>query len=286
MDGLPTNVLRVCYPPSSVIDEQMLHNAMILFGEIERIKSEPARNSLYVEFRSVEEATLAKEGLEGRLFNDPRILITYYNSEVEPNKDQSGLYSGIQRPNMFSKDLPFQTGVIGTVGQNHLVPNSFPGHPLPDNMRKPLGAELNDLVKLPNRKRLSPAPGVLSSSLPAINSSSIPVSGSWDVFDVSKLQREPKRSRTGGHLATFDSSLGRMDVRASGFEYHDGGFSGAPMDLRGTNFSPLSERAGSGGTGQGHPEVDYIWRGVIAKGGSHVCRARCVLVEKDFSFEM
>ena len=71
-DGQPSNILWVGYPPSVRIDEQMLHNAMILFGEIERIKSFPSRHYSFVEFRSVDEARRAKEGLQGRLFSDPR----------------------------------------------------------------------------------------------------------------------------------------------------------------------------------------------------------------------
>jgi RNA recognition motif. (a.k.a. RRM, RBD, or RNP domain) len=77
----PTNILWIGYPPDVKIDEQLLHNAMILFGEIERIKCFPARRYAFVEFRNTDEARRAKEGLQGRLFNDPRIHIVYSNSE-------------------------------------------------------------------------------------------------------------------------------------------------------------------------------------------------------------
>jgi RNA recognition motif. (a.k.a. RRM, RBD, or RNP domain) len=77
----PTNVLWIGYPPDVKIDEQLLHNAMILFGEIERIKCFAARRYAFVEFRSTDEARRAKEGLQGRLFNDPRIRIVYSSSE-------------------------------------------------------------------------------------------------------------------------------------------------------------------------------------------------------------
>ncbi|KAA8531428.1 hypothetical protein F0562_006219 [Nyssa sinensis] len=106
-DGQPTNVLWIGYPSSVHIDEQMLHNAMILFGEIERIKSFPPRHYSLVEFRSVDEARRAKEGLQGRLFNDPRISIMFSSSDLVHSKDYPGLYPGIKgpRPDMFSNEL-------------------------------------------------------------------------------------------------------------------------------------------------------------------------------------
>lgn len=81
-DGPPSNVLCIRYPPPVQIDEKMLHNAMILFGEIEMIKSFPSGHYSLVVFRSIDEARRAKDGLQGRLFNDPRIQILYSNSEL------------------------------------------------------------------------------------------------------------------------------------------------------------------------------------------------------------
>lgn len=79
-----TKILSIGYPPCVQIHEQRLHNALILFGEIERIKCFPSRHYALVEFRSVEEARFAKDGLQGRLFNDPRIQILYSNCEIGP----------------------------------------------------------------------------------------------------------------------------------------------------------------------------------------------------------
>ncbi|XP_078432507.1 flowering time control protein FPA-like isoform X2 [Wolffia australiana] len=74
---IQSRILWVGYPPAVQVDERMLHNAMILFGEIEEIQCFPAKNYSIVEFRSVDEARRAKEGLQGRLFNDPRIQILF-----------------------------------------------------------------------------------------------------------------------------------------------------------------------------------------------------------------
>ncbi|KAK6146311.1 hypothetical protein DH2020_020180 [Rehmannia glutinosa] len=59
-DAPLSNVLWIRHPPSVIIEEDMLHNAMILFGEIERIKTFSDRNYAFVEFRSVEEARQPK----------------------------------------------------------------------------------------------------------------------------------------------------------------------------------------------------------------------------------
>ncbi|CBI36724.3 unnamed protein product, partial [Vitis vinifera] len=180
-EGQPSNVLWVGYPPSIQLEEQMLYNAMILFGEIERIKSFPSRHYSFVEFRSIDEARRAKEGLQGRLFNDPRISIMYSSSGVVPGKEYN---PGIpeSRPDTFVNELPFRhVDVFSPNGP--MVSNNFPGP--------------------------SPPSGILASN------------------------RDSKRSRVDGA--------------------HDG---------------------------------NYIWRGIIAKGGATVCHARCVAIEKGLSSKL
>ncbi|KAE8729747.1 RNA recognition motif-containing protein, putative isoform 2 [Hibiscus syriacus] len=101
VDGQPSKVLWIGYPPSVQIDEQMLHNAMILFGEIENMKSFPSRHHAFVEFRSVEEARRAKEGLQG--IKGPR-------------------------PGTMFSDHPFRPSQMDILGQNHpLLPNTVSG---------------------------------------------------------------------------------------------------------------------------------------------------------------
>lgn len=109
----PSNILCISYPPVVHMDEQKLHNAMILFGEIEKITSFPSKLCSYVEFRSMEEANLAKERLQGKLFSDPRILITF--SPNDPTANQTG-------------GLPYQAP---------LVPNSFNGRAIPHGVGGP-----------------------------------------------------------------------------------------------------------------------------------------------------
>ncbi|GJV64587.1 nucleotide-binding alpha-beta plait domain-containing protein [Tanacetum coccineum] len=91
----PSNILCISYPPVVHMDEQKLHNAMILFGEIEKITSFPSNLCSYVEFRSMEEANLAKERLQGKLFSDPRISITFSPNDLTANQTGGLPYQAI-----------------------------------------------------------------------------------------------------------------------------------------------------------------------------------------------
>lgn len=85
-EGVPSETLWIGFPPPSRVDEDGLRRAFILFGEVERITTFPDRSYCFVQFRNVDEATRAKEGLQGRLLNDPRILIRFSSNEVAPKR--------------------------------------------------------------------------------------------------------------------------------------------------------------------------------------------------------
>ncbi|XP_050386970.1 flowering time control protein FPA [Argentina anserina] len=204
-----SSVLWVGYPPSVQIDEQMLHNAMILFGEIERIKSFPSRHYSFVEFRSVDEARRAKEGLQGRLFNDPRITIMFSTSDLPPAgayQPGGGKWSA-PRPDMH-------------LYNEHAISNLGPGN-LPQS---PTGNFLG-----PNDVPMRPL-----GSLP------------------------PGR---------FDDLHYYQDVSS-----------------KKSRLSPPVVRGIVGGPRP--PDDDHIWRGIIAKGGTPICRARCVPVGKGIRIEI
>lgn len=125
---LQTSILCIKFPPTFLIDEQQLHNALILFGEIEKIKTVLARNCSFVEFRSPKEALSAKEGLEGRLFNDPRIQIFFSSNELNPFMDDSPFFPGNRGPSvdMYCNEPPFVPGEA--YAPNHLLgSNNFSG---------------------------------------------------------------------------------------------------------------------------------------------------------------
>ncbi|CAA0839360.1 Flowering time control protein FPA [Striga hermonthica] len=270
-DAIASKVLWIRYPPSVILEDDMLHNAMILFGEIERIKTYSDRNYAFVEFRSVDEARRAKEGLQGKLFNDPRILIDYFSDE----------FPGVS---------PFQPVRMDLLGHNHpVLLGNNPGRPSPRGIhapdlytRPPVGShaafepghhgpehvDLSSVPKLQNHssqtlmggpawRRFSPTRGLLSSpSASFISDRSAP----WDVSDATQLQRESKRSR-------LDAPLPPERTK-----HH------SPHSLRSGGASGALTRSAIGGHGPRLTESDYIWRGLIAKGGTPVCRARCVPV--------
>lgn len=316
-----SNVLWVGYPPSVQIDEQMLHNAMILFGEIERIRSFPSRHFSLVEFRSIEEARRAKEGLQGRLFNDPRITILYSNGEQPLSKDYPGFYSGIKGSGteMFINERSFRPPSADIFGHNHPTVGSFAGPLPPNNLLAPNvtvrpfgvqnsferfhpGPEYNDLASNtnlmgPNWRRPSPpAPGIVPSPAQGIRPSVRPASGPWDAYDAGRLERETKRVRRDGSLTVDEGAfpITKIDDRGPGLDLShgfgpiiDGAASGPFANAQGKGrFSPSVGKVTPGGPGMVYPDNDYIWRGIIAKGGTPVCHARCVPIGRGIGTEL
>ncbi|KAM7278130.1 hypothetical protein ACFE04_005264 [Oxalis oulophora] len=251
-EGQPSRVLWVGYPPSIQIDEQMLHNAMILFGEIESIKTFPSRHYAFVEFRSIDEARRAKEGLQGRLFNNPRITIMFSSSDLAPG---AGFNPGPKgpRPDMFFSEQspgPSQIDMFGHGFPGPLPPGNGPRPYMPSNH---FGPELGDFAAHPSWRRQS-SPGILPSP-----QGMRPNTRTWDSYD----ERNPKRSRMDDRIM-LEQSYGGPAI--------DGGVHGR---------SPYSPPVGSKVRGG-----DYIWRGIIAKGGTPVCQARCVPIGKGLETEL
>ncbi|CAA7050469.1 unnamed protein product [Microthlaspi erraticum] len=256
-----SKVLWIGYPPSVQIEEQMLHNSMILYGEIVRIKSYPSKYFSLVEFRSVEEARHVKEELQGRLFQDPRITIMYSNSELPPEQDDTGFYSGVKRsrPDMFVNDASFVSSPHSAGGYGSVRP--FGG----SNERSYNGSEYNEVVgKEPNWSRPSPngtgilpsptGPGILPSPAQGMRPHARSNPGAWEGYDPAQLGRESKRTR--------------RDGSADGF---------TPMGVDERSF-------GRGGAVA--PRPDYMWRGIIAKGGTPVCLARCLPLGKGIEIKL
>ncbi|XP_073053554.1 flowering time control protein FPA-like isoform X2 [Primulina eburnea] len=279
----PTHILNISYPPAAIIEEDMIHNAMILFGEIERIKTFADRNNAFVEFRSIEEARRAKEGLQGKLFNDPRISIEYFSGELGLENDYNYIphYPGVEGQ---IREFPFRPVQMDIPGLNHpVIPVNNPGHqplrPLlgPHGPFDPAlpGPEFSDsapIHKLQNLAsqtlmgvanwRSSPASGIVSSPPAGLNFPNRPAFAAWEDFDDSQ-HRESKRPR-------FDAALPFARVEKQGSFHEQYGL--ISLSSGGT-YGSLT---GVVGLGQCLAESDCIWRGIIAKGGTLVCHARCV----------
>ncbi|KAJ0969327.1 hypothetical protein J5N97_022204 [Dioscorea zingiberensis] len=300
-DGQPSNVLWVGYPPSFPIDEERLHNAMILFGEIERLKCFPSRHYCFVEFRSVDEARRAKEGLQGRLFGEPRIQIYFSSSDLAPSKDSASHISGHRgnRAEMFAKDPAFGQLEFSRSSRTP-APNNFPGLlPLPSSIpgpsvsSRPQGAQgfdtryedsdFNDFggappkfsdessnSPIPQTKRYrSPSGPVARPSTPGRNPHVRPIPGGWEGSDI----RKPKRSRVDDYPASLDTSFHDRMMNEDDFRdpyiMSDSERNGFARGHKSSVVSSVDELHGS-------PRAIPCWRGIIAKGGIHVCHARCV----------
>jgi len=318
-EGPPSRVLWVGYPPSVVIDEEMLHNAMILYGEIERITCFPDRHYSFVEFRSVEEARRAKEALQGRLFNDPRIAIMFSSSELAPSKDFGPPYPGLrgQGPDMFTNEVPFRPPLMDMFPSSRAMPPNFhvppaqngllgPGVPRPFGPRGGLDPLLptpdfndagmlsamsnlyaNASLGMRKRKLSSTGGGLLPS--PAVPSRRSYKTSGWDVLDADQLPRESKRSRVDG-LASLNDPMEKEDESLAALDQPYGAnpqFIGGPLRrVHGDGVLGAVEM----GVTKGHvplpADEDFIWRGVIAKGGTPVCHARCIPIGKGLESEL
>ncbi|KAJ8445262.1 hypothetical protein Cgig2_024468 [Carnegiea gigantea] len=318
-EGPPSKVLWVGYPPSVVIDEEMLHNAMILYGEIERITCFPDRHYSFVEFRSVEEARRAKEALQGRLFNDPRITIMFSSSELAPGKDFGPPYPGFrgQGRDMFTSEVPFRPPLMDMFPVNRAVPPNFhvppaqngllrPGVPRPFGPRgsvDPLlptpdfndGGMLSGMSDLSanaplgmSKRKLSPPGGGLLPS-PAVPSRRPYKISGWDVLDPNQLPRESKRSRVDG-LASFNDPMENGDESLAAVDQPygaDSQFIGGPLRrVQGDGILGAVEMGVTKGHVPPPADEDFIWRGVIAKGGTPVCHARCIPIGKGLESEL
>ncbi|GAB4825448.1 hypothetical protein Ancab_008321 [Ancistrocladus abbreviatus] len=316
-EGQPSKVLWVGYPPSVHIDDQMLHNAMILFGEIEGVVNVPTRHCAFVEFRSIEEAWRAKESLQGRLFNDPRITIMFSNGELAP-KDFTSPYPGLGGPvpDMFMNEVLLRPPLVDGLGHNHGRGKiNFPGAPPPTSAPRPFGPrggfdpllpmpELSDSVMLHGVPDLNPsgpmglhrrgpspsAAGLLPSPVISGGPPHKTMASGWDVYDANQIPRELKRSRVDGSIINNPASAqAREDyVMGSGQPYGvqqlEGGVLGTSAKVFGNNrFSPADLTVGKGRI-EARIDKECIWRGVIAKGGTPVCNARCIPIGQGIEF--
>ncbi|KAG6526350.1 hypothetical protein ZIOFF_016333 [Zingiber officinale] len=255
-DGPPSNVLCIRYPPPVQIDEKMLHNAMILFGEIEMIKSFPSGHYSLVVFRSIDEARRAKDGLQGRLFNDPRIQILYSNSELA---------------------LPGPGRLIAPNNLLDLLHANRSFGPQGPNLRHELGIlhpnllEVDASKSIPWTYRPPSALGILPFP-PGLFQDIRSMPDGWDGDDV----RNPKRIR--------------LDSPPSDDDFRQRRITGSSTMEEQLFLLPRQDRSASSRSQLGpylHPsDKDYIWRGVIAKGGTHVCYARCVPIGKGINSPM
>ncbi|KAJ8561069.1 hypothetical protein K7X08_027259 [Anisodus acutangulus] len=90
--GEPSEVLWVGFPAQLKVDEFILRKAFSPFGQIDRITAFPGRTYAFVRYKNVMAACRAKDTLQGKLFDNPRVHICFARSESGPsNKERSSM---------------------------------------------------------------------------------------------------------------------------------------------------------------------------------------------------
>ncbi|XP_043689302.1 flowering time control protein FPA [Telopea speciosissima] len=132
----PSEMLWIGFPAFLNVDETIFRRAFMPFGEIEKVTVFPGRSYAFVRFRSVVAACRAKEALQGKLFNNPRVNICFAKSDSGPSEHgrnsltplsplfKSKSHPGQQPPESFRLDRNFgsSTGETHT-GSPHFISN-------------------------------------------------------------------------------------------------------------------------------------------------------------------
>ncbi|KAL0289013.1 UNVERIFIED_CONTAM: Flowering time control protein FPA [Sesamum angustifolium] len=247
-DSQCSKVLLIRYPPPLIIKEHMLHSAFSQFGEIKRINTSTDMHCALVEFRTEEEASCARECLQGKLFNDPRISIEYSSSELGGRARLSEYPYRPVQTDMLDLSCP----VLVLSGPHR-----------PDVVTRPITGDSR--ARSPNSCRRAKFEKAIISTwndlffFSGFSLSNKCVSGGWDGFRSNELHRESERSR-------FDAPWS-AEVKKTESE----------------NYLTTQSVDTTGAVGH---QRDCMWRGTIAKGGSTVCRAReflSYLIAKDWA---
>ncbi|XP_021853304.2 uncharacterized protein [Spinacia oleracea] len=77
----PTEILWIGFPSCLKVDEAILRKAFSPFGDIDKITAFPGRTYAFVQFRHLASACRAKETLQGKLFGNPRVHISFARKE-------------------------------------------------------------------------------------------------------------------------------------------------------------------------------------------------------------
>lgn len=335
----PSEVLWVGFPQSMTVDEDSLWNAFAPFGEIEKISVFPGRTFAFVRYKHVNSASRAKNSLQGKLFNNPRVRISfargdsgtsnssrnlindppsprvrrhdrYHENEhtrrsrspryMEPEGFDDGMSFDRKRNRMTGRNPPFEPPRFQDVEPDIGLPGNIYGrntpirdrmapdfHDFPSQSFRRQGPLYDDEWDLPEDELVyhgakKPKSNVIP---PEPELPEYPFSESEQVKHV--LPRAPEFS----HHDMIDNNLGR-------FGYHKQipdppvNIPQQPYVARGNsgNLSydtlptgPVSSAQNPVGWKRPTPEPaneEWKWEGIIAKGGTSICRARCFPVGK------
>ncbi|OVA12322.1 RNA recognition motif domain [Macleaya cordata] len=118
----PSEVLWIGFPAFLNVDEMILRRAFSPFGEIVKITAFPGRSYAFVQFRTIPAACRAKEALQGKLFNNPRVNICFARSESGPPDHARNSVNESFSPHFMSSGHPGQS--TENYRQDHFFGNS------------------------------------------------------------------------------------------------------------------------------------------------------------------
>lgn len=116
----PSEILWIGFPASLNVDETALRMAFSPFGQIIRIATFPGRSYAFVHYRDVASASRAREALNGKLFNNPRVHISFARSEAALSEAAGSGPARRSPPRRHDRDPEFE----GNRGDFHLRPMS------------------------------------------------------------------------------------------------------------------------------------------------------------------
>ncbi|KAI5060204.1 hypothetical protein GOP47_0024624 [Adiantum capillus-veneris] len=290
-EGEPSETLWIGFPPPSRVDEDGLRKAFILFGEVERITTFPDRSYCFVQFRNVDEATRAKEGLQGRLLNDPRILIRFSSNEASKRTARVEGFYHLPHHVEMGGSRPF--GGFDWPGAMH-PPNRFSvGHHdfnrTTKGFARPAGGISAGLLAAPPlRGGLPDGSDYFDGRLRPGDALSRPLLEDPGAAERDFVPREHKRPNLGGsgYLEGYVEGGANFDTR------YTEGFGKAWVPSNEPWHSNLMlykgvhsglERGHAGDSfmaGIGTPDQGAAWRGSIAKAGIFICRVQSFPVGK------
>ncbi|XP_078443618.1 RNA recognition motif (RRM)-containing protein [Wolffia australiana] len=270
----PSEFLRIGFPIHLIIDRNDLERAFSPFGELDNVICYPTRGYAIVRYRSIVAACLAKDAMQGRLFNNPRIIISFAKIDSGPRDFENFPFPA---PRFFPELENFP-------GERDAFPRSF-DHPRFQNLPPP-----EDRVD----RRFSPSvdPGLHHqppwaaddrpfSSAKKLKTDSFPdrelPEYPFSSFDKERAPRLPERdlysrslvSEFGGKTAPDFPENDDLWRKPEGFP------PSRPNPEKWRRSTPENQPI---------PVKEWKWEGTIAKGGTPICRARCFPVGKALDF--
>ncbi|KAG8364783.1 hypothetical protein BUALT_Bualt18G0034700 [Buddleja alternifolia] len=295
-DAEPSEVLWIGFPAQLKVDEFILRKAFSPFGEIEKITAFPGRTYAFVRFRNVMAARRAKETLEGKLFGNPRVHICFARSETGPSNRERNSINAPPSPDVgpygrsgsfehlrSDRSPPFipmldpELGLRGNTYEHANNPSraAYNRNLSPQNI--PRKDQFDDPWDLPEDVSFFHGIKKQKSNTTFPPDNELPEYHPFSDLEKVKLDKNYDSRHSGyrpipERLITASQSFGERGDHwnASHDNFQVGSIPLTPTDRRRLN---LESRESSS-------KQVWKWEGIIAKGGTSVCRASCFPVGK------